>query len=402
MNGYFDYSEDHSGIRNEIPEAFRKVWDKICRPGNWWRGEERIAIAREARAAVDCELCQARKASLSPNSIEGNHTRVTDLPDVVVDATHRLVTDSSRLTEVWLRDFYTQGMTDGHYVELVGVVGSVAAIDTFHRAIGLSLEVLPEPRAGDPTGYRPPVTSDMGGWVPMVRPSEVSESEADIYDGNKKSTHNVLAALSLDPDSVRMYSTLGKALYLPFNLVGNPASKINRAISRLQIELLASRVSAMNECFYCCTSHTMMLREVAKGADQNIDLTVVTVGSEVESGVPYGSELTAFARAAMGNSSDELAAARLRVVEKMGESALFDTAAVIACFQFSNRISNSTGIPLDEPVNVMTGEMREELGLDRFNSAHGKQALSPLKKLLAPLFRPLLLRQVKRLLWNDA
>ncbi len=221
----------------------------IAKPGNWWRGEDRVAIAAETRNAVNCELCKERKAALSPFSVKGEHTTVTNLPAPAIDAIHRIVTDVSRLTETWLTDLYSQGMTDGKYIELLGIVVAVISIDGFHRAMGFEPEPLPTPEPGEPSGYRPPGAGDMGAWVEMVPPTELTDMEADLYNGNKQ-TGNVVAAMSLVPDSVRMLKILSGAHYLQMHEVANPAMNGGRALSRSQIELVAGRVSSINDCFY--------------------------------------------------------------------------------------------------------------------------------------------------------
>lgn len=50
------------------------------------------------------------------------------------------------------------------------------------------------------------------------------------------------------PDHVRSLQRLTRSHYLPLADVGNPRK--GRAIDRMQIELVAARVSAINECFY--------------------------------------------------------------------------------------------------------------------------------------------------------
>lgn len=243
---HFDYSDT---IRSDMPAAYRAVWQMIAGPGNWWTGEDRVAIAAETRQARDCSLCEERKSALSPFSVKGEHTTVTNLPVPAIDAIHRIVTDPSRLTESWLRDSYTQGMTDGRYIELLGIVVAVISIDGFHRAMGLPLEPLPDPLPGKSSGYRPEGATDMGAWVDMVPPEAVAEGEADLYEGRKQ-TGNVIAAMSLVPDSVRMLKMLSAVQYLQMHEVTNPAANGGRDLTRSQIELIAGRVSSLSDCFY--------------------------------------------------------------------------------------------------------------------------------------------------------
>ena len=243
------FTSNNEEIRRDLPEAYRKAWQIIARPGNWWTGQDRVAIAAESRRARTCDLCVERKAALSPFSVSGEHDVVTNLPPVAIDAVHRIVTDASRLTQSWLEQSYAEGMSDGRYVELLGIVVAVVSIDGFHRAMGLPLEPLPEPVAGEPSGYRPGGASDMGAWVPMLAPEKLTQAEADIY-GHRPQAANVFAAMSLVPDSVRLLGLLGAVQYLPPEQVTNPTANGGRALTRPQIELLAGRVSALSDCFY--------------------------------------------------------------------------------------------------------------------------------------------------------
>ncbi len=68
----------------------------------------------------------------------------------------------------------------------------------------------------------------------------------DLWDDN--SNFYGLRALSLVPDAVRDLRILSAAQYLPLDKAGDFAYR--RALGREQVELLAGRVSAINECFY--------------------------------------------------------------------------------------------------------------------------------------------------------
>lgn len=244
----FDFSNSPVHIRDDIPIAFSDVWQTIANPGNWWRGADRVAIAVETRNARSCALCIERKAALSPYSVKGEHQTLSNLPPVAVDAVHRIATDVSRLTRTWLEECEQSGLSDGQYVELLGIVVAVISIDGFHRAMGLALEPLPEPGEGEPSGYRPDA-KDHGSWVATVAPADLSEMEADIYGGISQAG-NVMAAMSLVPDSVRMLTRLSGVQYLDVADAMNLASNGGRVISRMQIELLAGRVSSLSDCFY--------------------------------------------------------------------------------------------------------------------------------------------------------
>ena len=132
-------------IRSDLAEAQATAWREIGRPGTWWTGPERVAIAAEVRHAPGCALCTARKLALSPNAVGGDHSAITDLPAAAIEAVHRAATDSGRLGEGWYRGL---GLDDERYVELIGVLAVVVAVDTFRRAAGLALWPLPVAEAG--------------------------------------------------------------------------------------------------------------------------------------------------------------------------------------------------------------------------------------------------------------
>src|SRR5204863_9810774 len=85
-------------IRPAIAAAQARAWERIARPGAWWDGAQRVAIAAEIRRAVECRLCRRRKAALSPSAEAGAHDSLGALPAAVVEIVHRVHTDPARLT----------------------------------------------------------------------------------------------------------------------------------------------------------------------------------------------------------------------------------------------------------------------------------------------------------------
>jgi len=248
---YFDYgnrAEVVDPIRADLVAAHQKAWERIARPGTWWTGSERVAIAAEARAADYCSYCRKRREALSPFSVEGTHDAVSGdvLPKAAIDATHRLVTDATRLTRDWLEGLSAEGVPDTHYVELLSVVVSIRSVDGFHRAMGLSPEPLPPPQGGEPTRIRPDALRSGEAWVPMLPNGRQKGAEADLWQGP---TGNVIRALSLVPDAVRWLKELGAAQYLSETEMKD-FTRGRGPLSRTQTELIAGRVSSINECFY--------------------------------------------------------------------------------------------------------------------------------------------------------
>ena len=231
-----------------LADLHNRIWSQIVGAGSWWTGSERSAMVAAARAAWDCERCAERKQALSPAWGGGCIDPESVLDDLVVDTVHRIVTDPTRLTAAWLDDLHSQGVSDAHFVELLGVVTSALNIDEFNRALGLALDPLPKPRPGAPDGYRPANASRALHWVPTLDPHSRAEAEADLFPGAR--TGNVIRGLSLVPDSMRMAIALTELHYVPTRFVADTSWSPGGALTRAQIEFVATRVSERNGCVY--------------------------------------------------------------------------------------------------------------------------------------------------------
>ncbi len=244
----FRYDDVDFAVRDDIGAAHRAFWRKLAAPGSFWTGAERVAIAQETRNALTCAYCAARKEALSPYTFEGEHDHDGSLPAAAVDAVHRIITDQGRITRRWVDDIEREGLSRNAYVELVGIVVCVFSIDEFSRAIGSAVEPLPAPVDGAPDGYVPAHLADDIGFVPTVPPEGAVGNEADLWKPGRAA--NVIRALTLVPDALRDWRALAGAQYLSFEGMANFVKDENRSIDRMQMELVAGRVSAINECFY--------------------------------------------------------------------------------------------------------------------------------------------------------
>jgi len=233
-------------IRQDLADAIERAWLHLASPGTWWTGTERLAMAAEARNALACPLCSERKAALSPYTVHGSHQSLGTLSDIAVDVIHRVRTDAGRLTESWLQRTLAAGLTDAEYVEIVGVVATITALDTFNRALGLPLRPLPQPRPGVPKRHRPRNARKQIAWVATVLPQEITPEDGDPF---RYGAVHIQQALSLVPDTVAGFFDLDVALYLMQDHIRDFATEY-RAISHAQIELIAAKASHLNGCFY--------------------------------------------------------------------------------------------------------------------------------------------------------
>ena len=209
MNALADYAAAELPVAAEVAAAHTATLHSIAEPGAWWSGADGLAIARETRAAA------------------GQHDSEDVLPPIAVEAIHRIRNDSGRLTRRWFDDLIDMGLQPEAYVELASVVASVVIIDTFAQGVGLPLPPLPEAVAGAPSFERSDDVVDAGAYLPLAR----------------KGRAHILRSLGLVPSASQLFfRTFNPSYYM------RPNQEF--ALTRAQVELLASRVSAVNECFY--------------------------------------------------------------------------------------------------------------------------------------------------------
>lgn len=227
----FEYSGVDLPVRPKTIAAQRESWERIANPGRWWSGAERVEIARVGRAARSYDAIGSEM-----------------LPEAAVYAIQKLVVDNANLNRQWYDEVIaSDGMSEERYVELVAVVVHALSIDEFHRTLGLDLEPLPDPVEGSPSFDRPALAEQRGSWPSLVPRSGLNPGDETLY-GPREWGANVISALSLVPEHVRWLHDLSEGHYLSFAEMRMPDPL--RSISRSQMELIAARVSVLNECFY--------------------------------------------------------------------------------------------------------------------------------------------------------
>ncbi len=256
-----NYDDVPYSLRTDFAESHTRFWQRLQSAGTWLTAKQRIDVATAVREAADCEYCRQRKLALSPHALVGQHSDTTNLSPLMIEAVHAIVTDASRLTRTWYEGLLQKGLMDGEYVEIVGTVVSIVSIDSFARALGVALRPLPtlddvaalgntqKTDKKEPNRYRPKTveTSD-DAWVPMLNAENAGTPEADLWPSGK--TGNVVRAMSLVPDEVRTLIDLSAVHYLEMKSVRQPGVDAGRALKRSQMELVAGRVSALNQCYY--------------------------------------------------------------------------------------------------------------------------------------------------------
>ena len=145
--------------RPGLDQAFSKEWAFLAAPGTWFSGHDRVEIAAEARRAM---------AGEPPGSA---------LPTEESEVVRMVAASSPLISAEWVAGLEDRGVTLPAYVEIIGIVSRLSAVDHFHRALGHPFAPLPEPQAGEPTRLAPPMDLIVGkSFVPMVPPVSIPQT----------------------------------------------------------------------------------------------------------------------------------------------------------------------------------------------------------------------------------
>ena len=204
---FMHFTELPFGLRPDLLDGLRNQWESIAGPGTWWAGTERVAIAEAAR---------------------GLTTEI--IPSAAARAARTIYSDITSTSEEWVDQLLEDGLTMQQFVEVVGVVSRLAAVDEFTRALGGTLEPLPDPVAGEPARTESPAARRGRARVPMVGGASITQ------------------ALSLVPAESAAQEAFHAPLYMSYAEMADYG--FERDLTRPQMELIAGRVSAINECFY--------------------------------------------------------------------------------------------------------------------------------------------------------
>jgi hypothetical protein len=121
-------------------------------------------------------------------------------------------------------------------VELVALVCAVAAVESFRRSAGLPQWPLPAPAPGEPTGFVAAQLSAAAlNWVPVAAPADERAAVVQAFS-------------ALPVDNGRIWA-MADAQYIPDLEMVDPRWT-RGTLTRPQMELVATRVAQIRECFF--------------------------------------------------------------------------------------------------------------------------------------------------------
>jgi len=221
-------------VRDDLLEAHRLAWEHIASPGSWWSGTERVELAATVLLALaDTEALPPWIGITSTGRLGPDLTAPAEAHDLV----YRLARHAGTMTVDVYRAVAAK-VGELAYVELCGVVSTVAAVAHFCRNIGVAVPALPAPIAGGPTQARPErLAQAQFNWVPVAEPADQVAA--------------VVQAYTAVPGEQLNTWRMADAQYMPQPEMVDPAwSRRPGGLSRAQMELVAARVTKLRDCFY--------------------------------------------------------------------------------------------------------------------------------------------------------
>lgn len=215
----------------------------FARAGTWGSAAQRsavVATARKVRVA----------AGLQPSSGEAELADGVELPAPVLRLIREVALGGIRVDRDFCRQIQAEGVTEGAYVEIVSLVSRVANLDVFARGLGVPPRPLVAPVEDQaPSFVRPAEAADEGFFTASVPNAPAGGALAESLYGNSPAV-NVFRAVSLVPEEARHVIALIEGQYFPGAGLMDFGYDNGHALSRGQVEMVATKVSEHNQCFY--------------------------------------------------------------------------------------------------------------------------------------------------------
>jgi hypothetical protein len=236
------YPDASFPVSDAITAVHARQLEGIVSAGTWGSGAQRRSVAIEARRACsEAGLLEPLAGSVEPADVE--------LPEGIRHIIGTIATSVHDLNQDFFAEALGSGLADAEYVEIVGIVSRLVDIDVFCRGIGVSPRPLPAARAGQASRKRPHEAVMELAWVPTIPNGPPGgEAGAALYHGQPMPY--IVRALSLVPDELRAHVELEIAHYTRLDKLFDYDYQHHDGLTRPQAELVAGRVSALNDCFY--------------------------------------------------------------------------------------------------------------------------------------------------------
>ena len=201
-----------------LDELVDREWQRLAAPGATRAAAERLRVAAAARGDRPDDLTPEARAART----------IHDAP--------------ATITEDWIADLTADGLAIERYVEVLGVVARLRAVDTTTFGLGRSRRPLPEDVADDvsddaPTGQLAVDAAYDGAWLPTVGPAWPT-SILSALPGELAGMHDVHDTLYLSAAPGGVAPSMAEL------------GAVRDGLDRMQMEFVAARTSLINDCFF--------------------------------------------------------------------------------------------------------------------------------------------------------
>ena len=220
-------------VRQDLRLAHENAIAAISQPGTWLTGEQRVELAKTALLAL------TENSPVPPwvgvSTVAGKLPKTLTAPKVAHDAIYRISRHAATLTREWYLKVVSE-IDPLAFIEICGIACTVAAVSAFRRSMGLPQIEFAKATAGNPKNFKPEnIVLAQLNWVPVVGPADKDAA--------------VVQAFTAVPDTNRLIWAMADAQYIPDKEMVDP-NWTRGTLSRVQMELIATRVSQQRECFY--------------------------------------------------------------------------------------------------------------------------------------------------------
>ncbi|MFO7700710.1 MAG: hypothetical protein R6W79_08930 [Acidimicrobiia bacterium] len=200
-------------VRSDVIYAYRSIWGHFARPGPILTGPQRIELLAGVR-------------SRTANRVTATWGTTSDLGTLADTLYH----DPAQIDGAMVR---AAADIDGDpvTVEVIALVSILSSVDETHHGLGIEPEPLPEPLSGHPTGR---ITEGL-----LRRRLHVPAPPGPIP-----------VTLDLLLDEGAAFTSLFGPQYMTDREMALETFRRDPGLDRAQIEVVSSRTSLHNECFY--------------------------------------------------------------------------------------------------------------------------------------------------------
>jgi hypothetical protein len=200
-------------VREDLRDGYVAIWSHLRGPGPSLTGKQRVEIAAYVRAARS-----------------GDTPSWVDLRASLLNLAAVLFTDPGLVDRKMVRAA-ADDAGDAKTVEVLSIVSMLSAVDGAHRGLSADLEPLPVAEVGEPTDVIAEGLKQRRTHVPMPAGA-------------------INVAFDLLPNVGRAFQDSFGPQYMTGPEMAHDDYERNPGLNRAQMEIISSRTSLHNKCFY--------------------------------------------------------------------------------------------------------------------------------------------------------